>query len=73
MNTMEVENVRVVIRIKPIGKDQPINEVTEVDDTSTVITVKKPGTQSNEAIKSYKFDYIFNQDATQVCVFKIKY
>lgn len=67
MNTMEVENVRVVIRIKPVKKEQAANLVTEVDETSTVVAVRKPGTQpGNEGVKSYKFDYVLKQDSSQV-------
>lgn len=61
----EIENVRVVIRIKPTFNEP--NQIIEVDSTNTVVTVKK--NQNLDSVKSYKFDYVLNQTATQTDVY----
>lgn len=57
----EIENVRVVIRVKPANNEA--NQILEVDTNNTVVTVKR--CQSTEPPKIYKFDYILNQNSTQ--------
>lgn len=61
----EIENVRVVIRVKPVSNEE--NQIIEVDSSNTVVTVKKY--QCSDPAKSYKFDYALNQKATQTDVY----
>lgn len=65
----EIENVRVVIRVRPLSKKEQAEgyqNIVVVDRTENVIILSKPGTL-NEKSKSFKFDYIFPEDSTQVC------
>lgn len=64
----EVENVRVVIRIRPLNKKELSEQhrnIVQVDPEENVITLAKPGVVS-EKPKSFKFDYIFRDDCCQV-------
>lgn len=66
----EVENVRVVIRVRPLSKKEKAEtyqNIVSVDRTENVIILNKPGTV-NEKSKSFKFDYIFPEDSTQVTI-----
>lgn len=65
----EIENVRVIIRLRPLNKREletnSLN-VTQVDEQKQQITIKKPGSQSSDVPKTYRFDHILTEDSTQV-------
>lgn len=68
----EVENVRVVIRVRPLSKKEKAEtyqNIVSVDRTENVIILNKPGTV-NEKSKSFKFDYIFPEDSTQMDLYR---
>ncbi|XP_061391666.1 kinesin-like protein KIF3A [Musca vetustissima] len=65
----EVENVRVVVRARPMDK----NELTagalgviKVDKLKRAITVVKPNATVNEPPKTYYFDNVFDGDSSQL-------
>lgn len=63
----EVENVRVVIRVRPLNKKEIADNsqhIVSVDRDEHVILLKKPG--SSDKPKTFKFDHIFTDDCTQV-------
>lgn len=64
----ELENVRVVIRVRPLNKkelqEQHQNIVT-VDREDNVIALTKPSL-AGEKPKTFKFDHVFPEDCTQV-------
>lgn len=61
----EVENVRVVVRVRAnetiVGKS-----VVVCDKNSKTVTVQKPNSSANEPPKVYQFDSVFGEDSTQV-------
>lgn len=66
---MEVENVRVVVRVRPLDENerqQDCQDVVAVDKQSRAITVLKPGAGPGEPPKVYYFDNVFDQDSSQV-------
>ncbi|KAF2884409.1 hypothetical protein ILUMI_21788 [Ignelater luminosus] len=68
----EIENVRVVIRVRPLSKKEQTEgyqNIVVVDRTENVIILSKPGTL-NEKSKSFKFDYIFPEDSTQMDLYR---
>ncbi|KAK4871761.1 hypothetical protein RN001_015885 [Aquatica leii] len=68
----EIENVRVVIRVRPLSKKEQIEgyqSIVVVDRVENVITLTKPGT-INGKTKSFKFDYIFPEDSTQMDLYR---
>lgn len=68
---VEIENVRVVVRVRPMDKSERAagNEnVVRVEKGSRCITVTKPhhGTSAPEPPKIYYFDNVFGADSSQV-------
>lgn len=62
----EVENVRVVVRVRPLNKreiDAGYEEVTEINPECKQISLLKPGT---DIVKTFTFDKILREDCTQV-------
>lgn len=61
----EVENVRVVVRVRPLETNAGKNTVV-CDKNNRTVTVQKPNTSTNEPPKVYQFDSVFGEDSTQV-------
>lgn len=64
----ELENVRVVIRVRPLNKkevQEGHQNIVTVDREDNVISLIKP-TLTGEKPKSFKFDHVFPEDCTQV-------
>lgn len=67
----EIQNVRVVIRIRPLNKKEQsegYKNIVSVNQEENVINLAKPTNNTNEKPKSFKFDHIFHEDCTQVSV-----
>lgn len=65
----EIENVRVVVRCRPIDKsekDSNCANVLKIDKFNRSITVIKPNATANEPPKTYFFDNVFGEDSSQV-------
>lgn len=60
----EVENVRVVVRVRPLETNAGKNIVV-TDKSSRTVTVQKPSA-ANEPPKVYQFDSVFGEDSKQV-------
>ncbi|XP_035903952.1 kinesin-like protein KIF3A [Anopheles stephensi] len=68
-NEGEIENVRVVVRVRPMDKNEldcGSQNVIKVDKSNRSITVVKPGANSSEPPKVYYFDNVFGEDSTQI-------
>ncbi|XP_058130622.1 kinesin-like protein KIF3A [Anopheles ziemanni] len=68
-NEGEIENVRVVVRVRPMDKnelDSGSQNVIKVDKANRCITVVKPNANSSEPPKIYYFDNVFGEDSTQI-------
>ncbi|XP_053952591.1 kinesin-like protein KIF3A [Anastrepha obliqua] len=65
----EIENVRVVVRVRPMEKSE-INcgatNVIQVDKINRAITAVKPNATVNEPPKTYYFDNVFSTDSNQL-------
>lgn len=65
----EIENVRVVIRVRPMDKlelDAGANNIVKVDKINRSITVTKPNSSPGEPPKVYYFDNVYGEESTQV-------
>lgn len=70
-NDGEIENVRVVVRVRPMDKielDSGSENVVKVDKLNRCITVTKPNSTITEPPKIYYFDNVFAEDSKQVRV-----
>lgn len=68
-NDGEIENVRVVVRVRPMDKseiDSGSENIVRVDKLNRCITVIKPNAPVTEPPKIYYFDNVFAEDSTQV-------
>ncbi|XP_065165361.1 kinesin-like protein KIF3A [Atheta coriaria] len=68
----EVENVRVIIRIRPMSKKDHAEgnlDIIELDDEESVLTLTKP-TGGHEKTKTFKFDHVFGTDCTQMEIYR---
>lgn len=68
-DTGEIENVRVVVRIRPMDQselDAGSENVVRVDRLNRCITVEKPQATASDLPKIYYFDNVFDGDSTQV-------
>lgn len=68
-DSVEIENVRVVVRVRPIDKielDGKCENIISVDKLNRCITVNKPNSLPSEPAKVYFFDNVFAEDSTQV-------
>lgn len=66
---VEVENVRVVVRVRPLDANelqQDSQNVVTVDKISRAITVLKPNAGAGEPPKVYYFDNVFGEESSQV-------
>lgn len=69
-STGEIENVRVVVRVRPMDKgeiESGSENVVRVDKHNRCITVIKSNAPVSEPPKIYYFDNVF-EDSTQVRV-----
>ncbi|XP_073843810.1 kinesin-like protein 64D [Musca autumnalis] len=65
----EVENVRVVVRARPMDKNEVTSGalgVIKVDKLKRAITVVKPQATANEPPKTYYFDNVFDGESSQL-------
>lgn len=70
-NDGEIENVRVVVRVRPMDKSEMesgCENVVRVDKMKRCITVTKPNAPITEPPKIYYFDSVFSEDSKQVCM-----
>lgn len=68
-DTGEIENVRVVVRIRPMDQselDAGSENVVRVDRLNRCITVEKPQATASDLPKIYYFDNVFDGDSKQV-------
>lgn len=68
-DSIEIENVRVVVRVRPMDKielDGKCDNIISVDKVNRCITVNKPNSSPSEPPKVYFFDNVFAEDSTQV-------
>lgn len=68
-NEGEIENVRVVVRVRPMDKsevDSGSENVVRIDKLNRSITVLKPNAAVTEPPKIYYFDNVFAEESTQV-------
>ncbi|KAJ8668704.1 hypothetical protein QAD02_010367 [Eretmocerus hayati] len=68
----EIENVRVVVRVRPLNtKELEIlsQNVVSVDNLNNIITVKNPHASSDEPPKSFSFDAVFDTRTSQVDIY----
>ncbi|GJQ66792.1 kinesin-2B [Trypoxylus dichotomus] len=64
----ESENVKVAVRVRPLNKKElreGLENITSIDKENNVISLAKPALP-DEHPKSFKFDYIFPEDCTQI-------
>lgn len=68
----EIENVRVVLRVRPISESEITSgyrEIVHVDRVSNTVSVTNPKSTSEEPPKVFTFDAVFGTDSTQVDVY----
>lgn len=68
-NNDEIENVRVVVRVRPLDTyelNSGFENVVKVDKLNRCIVVTKPNAPASEPPKLYYFDNVFAEDSTQV-------
>lgn len=66
---VEIENVRVVVRVRPMDKIElnvGSENVVTVDKVNRSVTVHKPNASPGEPPKVYYFDNVFADDSAQV-------
>ena len=66
----EVENVRVVVRVRPLStkeRSSGFKEVVTVDQVNSTVTVFNPHHSECEPPKQYTFDLAFGPESRQVC------
>lgn len=65
----EIENVRVVIRVRPLSRDElenGFNSVISVNPVTGTIAVTNPQAPPQEPPKTFTFDIVFDTDSKQV-------
>uniref|UniRef100_A0A336MB45 Kinesin-like protein n=1 Tax=Culicoides sonorensis TaxID=179676 RepID=A0A336MB45_CULSO len=65
----EIENVRVVVRSRPLSKDEiagGAQNIVKVDKANRQITVQKPNASITEPPKIYFFDNVFDENSSQI-------
>lgn len=65
----EVENVRVVVRVRPLSEKEietGYQQITKVDTVNKTITVENPQAADGEPPKTFTFDVVFDTDSRQV-------
>ena len=65
----EVENVRVVVRVRPLSEKEVearYRQITKVDTVNKTICVENPQAADGEPPKIFTFDVVFDTDSRQV-------
>ncbi|XP_065091012.1 kinesin-like protein KIF3A [Ochlerotatus camptorhynchus] len=65
----EIENVRVVVRVRPMDKNEiesGSQNIIKTDKCNRFVTVYKPNANSSEPPKVYYFDNVFGEESTQI-------
>jgi kinesin family protein 3/17 len=68
----EVENVRVVVRVRPLSErevEAGYRQITKVDTVNKTIAVENPQAAEGEPPKTFTFDIVFDTDSRQVCFY----
>ncbi|KDR15685.1 kinesin-like protein KIF3A [Zootermopsis nevadensis] len=68
----EVENVRVVVRVRPLSEKEietGYQQITKVDTVNKTITVENPQAADGEPPKTFTFDVVFDTDSRQMDVY----
>ncbi|XP_063697158.1 kinesin-like protein KIF3A [Culicoides brevitarsis] len=68
-NQGEIENVRVVVRSRPLSKDEiaaGAQNIVKVDKANRQISVQKPNAGTAEPPKIYFFDNVFDDHSSQI-------
>ncbi|GFN81582.1 kinesin-like protein [Plakobranchus ocellatus] len=68
----EVDNVRVVVRTRPLNEKEVAtncNEVVKIDEVRGTVTVKNPSGGSAEPPKTFTFDIVFGPNCKQLDVY----
>lgn len=67
----EVENVRVVVRVRPLSEKEVeagYRQITKVDTVNKTISVENPQAAEGEPPKTFTFDIVFDTDSRQVSI-----
>lgn len=70
--TGEVENVRVVIRVRPLNNDElsaGYKKIVFTDRVTNTVSVFNPKASNEELPKTFTFDIIFGTESSQVDVY----
>jgi len=65
----EVENVRVVVRVRPLNEKEcnsAFKSIVNVDTVTNTVIVNNPNAQAGEPPKTFTFDLVFGPDSKQV-------
>nr|CAD7429641.1 unnamed protein product [Timema monikensis] len=65
----EVENVRVVVRVRPLSareREAGYRQIMQVDTVNNSICVENPQAADGEPPKMFTFDSVFDMDSRQV-------
>lgn len=68
----EIENVRVVVRVRPLNSKEEIEScqnITNIDHEENVIALENPKLPEMQC-KSFKFDHVFSCDCTQLDIYQ---
>nr|CAD7590921.1 unnamed protein product [Timema genevievae] len=68
----EVENVRVVVRVRPLSRKEQeagYRQIMQVDTVNNSICVENPQAADGEPPKMFTFDSVFDMDSRQVDVY----
>ncbi|XP_069681016.1 kinesin-like protein KIF3A isoform X2 [Periplaneta americana] len=68
----EVENVRVVVRVRPLNEkeiESGYRQITKVDTVNNTICVENPQAAEGEPPKTFTFDVVFDTDSRQMDVY----
>ena len=68
----EIENVRVVVRVRPMNEKElegRCQNIIDVDTLNNIITICNPNATREEPLKVFSFDAVFDSKATQVDIY----
>lgn len=71
LQSEEVENVRVVVRIRPLSlqeQEKRCKSVVNVDSHSNSVYVLNPNNSQRSVPKCFNFDVVFGPDSNQVFI-----
>ncbi|KAL1457120.1 hypothetical protein WDU94_001781 [Cyamophila willieti] len=72
VETEEVENVRVFVRLRPLNKKEieaNYTNIATVDLLNGIVSVKNPVGYSHEPPKTFTFDTVFDSDSKQLDIY----